>query len=247
MDLNYWKNYIDQLPYDPLFVTVSGAHIYGFPSPDSDIDLRGCHQLPLSKIVGLAMPAETFEKEEIQDGTEVDLVSHEIGKYLRLLVKNNGYIMEQVFSPLVVHGQSLLDRLRPLATACLTRNHFYHYRGFLGTQRKLIEKQVAKKAKTVLYAYRVVLTGTFLMQNGSIETDLRKLVQQFDVQGIQELIDSKTHEKITVDLDWDFHSQQIDRLESEMETAFEASALPEKPDRESINQLLIALRLDSVR
>ena len=106
---------------------------------------------------------------------------------------------------------------------------------------------MAKKAKTVLYAYRVVLTGTFLLQNGSIETDLRKLIQQFDVQGIQELIDSKTHEKITVDLDWDFHSQQIDRLESEMESAFEASTLPENPDRESVNELLIALRLDSVR
>ena len=29
-----------------LFATVSGAHLYGFPSPDSDWDLRGCHLLP---------------------------------------------------------------------------------------------------------------------------------------------------------------------------------------------------------
>ena len=29
---------------EPLFVTVSGAHLYGFPSPDSDLDLRGCHR-----------------------------------------------------------------------------------------------------------------------------------------------------------------------------------------------------------
>ena len=27
--------------YRPLFVTISGAHLYGFPSPDSDVDLRG--------------------------------------------------------------------------------------------------------------------------------------------------------------------------------------------------------------
>jgi hypothetical protein len=27
-------------PYSLLFATVSGAHLYGFPSPDSDYDLR---------------------------------------------------------------------------------------------------------------------------------------------------------------------------------------------------------------
>jgi hypothetical protein len=33
-------------PYPLLFATVSGAHLYGFPSPDSDWDLRGVHVLP---------------------------------------------------------------------------------------------------------------------------------------------------------------------------------------------------------
>ncbi len=30
-----------------VFLTISGAHLYGFPSADSDIDLRGAHLLPL--------------------------------------------------------------------------------------------------------------------------------------------------------------------------------------------------------
>ena len=30
-----------------VFLTISGAHIYGFPSPDSDLDLRGAHCAPL--------------------------------------------------------------------------------------------------------------------------------------------------------------------------------------------------------
>ena len=33
-------------PYPLLFATISGAHLYGFPSPDSDFDLRGAHVLP---------------------------------------------------------------------------------------------------------------------------------------------------------------------------------------------------------
>src|SRR5207302_6905995 len=40
-------------PYPLLFATISGAHLYGFPSPDSDFDLRGVHVLPLEMVVGL--------------------------------------------------------------------------------------------------------------------------------------------------------------------------------------------------
>lgn len=35
----------------PLFATVSGAHLYGFPSPDSDVDLRGAFVLPVRDVV----------------------------------------------------------------------------------------------------------------------------------------------------------------------------------------------------
>ena len=38
---------VERQPYPMLFATVSGAHLYGFPSPDSDYDLRGVHILPL--------------------------------------------------------------------------------------------------------------------------------------------------------------------------------------------------------
>ena len=40
-------------PYPLLFATISGAHLYGFPWPDSDYDLRGAHVLPLEAVVGL--------------------------------------------------------------------------------------------------------------------------------------------------------------------------------------------------
>ena len=34
------KGIADAQPYPLLFVTISGAHLYGFPSADSDYDLR---------------------------------------------------------------------------------------------------------------------------------------------------------------------------------------------------------------
>ncbi len=36
---------VDSQPFPLLFATISGAHLYGFPSPDSDFDLRGAHGL----------------------------------------------------------------------------------------------------------------------------------------------------------------------------------------------------------
>ena len=48
-------------PYPLIFATISGAHLYGFPSPDSDYDLRGCHVLPAREVVGLDPVPELLE------------------------------------------------------------------------------------------------------------------------------------------------------------------------------------------
>ena len=40
----------------PLFATVSGAHLYGFASRDSDVDLRGAFVAPLEEVLGLDRP-----------------------------------------------------------------------------------------------------------------------------------------------------------------------------------------------
>jgi hypothetical protein len=44
--------------YPLLFATISGAHLYGFPSPDSDYDMRGVHLLPAGEALGLLPSAK---------------------------------------------------------------------------------------------------------------------------------------------------------------------------------------------
>src|ERR687884_1440485 len=87
-------------PYPLLFVTVSGAHLYGFPSPDSDYDLRGVHVLPVREVVGLDPGRETIEVSEVRDGLEIDLVTHDAKKFFSLMLRRNGYVLEQLYSPL---------------------------------------------------------------------------------------------------------------------------------------------------
>src|SRR6188768_1542999 len=95
------RKQVDAHPYPMLFATVSGAHLYGFPSPDSDYDLRGVHVLPLEEIVGLRQGPETVEHSGIREGVEMDVVSQEARKFIRLMLKRNGYVLEQLYSHLV--------------------------------------------------------------------------------------------------------------------------------------------------
>src|SRR6185295_872400 len=92
-----------QQPYPLLFATISGAHLYGFPSPDSDYDLRGAHILPVREVVGLYESRETIEVSTVRTGLELDLVTHDVKKFFGLLLKKNGYVLEQLYSPLILH------------------------------------------------------------------------------------------------------------------------------------------------
>ncbi|HEX5272754.1 MAG TPA: nucleotidyltransferase domain-containing protein [Gemmataceae bacterium] len=243
LDTDSLRRLVESQRYAPLFVTVSGAHLYGFPSPDSDVDLRGAHLLPLREVVGLDPPEQTLERKLDLAGVEVELVSHDLGKYLRLLVKNNGYVLEQIFSPLVVAGQDFLDELRPLARRCVTRHHYHHYRGFIATQRRLLEKQEPKVTKTVLYAYRVLLTGIHLLRTGEVEANLPRLAEEYRRPFLGELIARKREEKGTAPgLDWSFHEAQLRELEGLLDKAYQESALPDDRDRRPVSDFLVRRR-----
>jgi uncharacterized protein len=60
---------VAELPYPVIFATVSGAHLYGFASVDSDLDLRAAHLLPATEVVGLRLGPETLQNSGWRDGT----------------------------------------------------------------------------------------------------------------------------------------------------------------------------------
>ncbi len=227
-----------------LFWTVSGAHLYGFPSADSDIDLRGCFLAPVRDLVGLRKPVETLEPKGAFAGVETEAVSHELGKYLRMMCANNGYVLEQIFSPLVAFGESFLARLRPLAARCVTRNCYYHYRGFLKTQREQFENQHPKRAKTLLYAYRVALTGVHLLETGEVEAHLPALNAKFGLPFIPDLIAQKERAEAgaLTDTDVAFHTRQLAEWEAKMESAFRGSRLPHDAPVDEAHEFALAVR-----
>jgi predicted nucleotidyltransferase len=56
---------------------------------------------------------------EAVDGLEMNLVSHEMKKFFGLLLKKNGYVLEQLFSPLVVQTTPEHEELKEICRARL--------------------------------------------------------------------------------------------------------------------------------
>jgi hypothetical protein len=232
-----------------LFATVSGAHLYGFASPDSDFDVRGAHLLPLPQVVSLFPARETIEYSAVENGREIDLVSHDAAKFFGLMLKKNGYVMEQIFSPIVVLGEACLKELRPLAQGCITRHIYHHYRGFAENQAALLAKEQPKRAKSLLYLYRVLLTGIHVLQTGQIQSNLPRLLELYPQEGVAELIASKVREKAPLsDAQVAMHEAACQKLRAALEEAFVRSTLPENPERaQELDAYLVRLRLEDGR
>lgn len=247
IDYDKMMTHVKSHPFSLVFATISGAHLYGFPSPDSDFDLRGVHLLPLTTVVGLEEGQTTVEKEGIYDGLEIDLVTHDAAKFFGLMLKRNGYVLEQLLSPLVVFTTPEYEELKALAAGCITRHHAHHYLGFAATQWKLFEKESPPRVKPLLYTFRVLLTGIHLMKSGEVEANLCVLNESAKLSYLQELIERKrtgTEKGVLEAADVTFFQTEYERLTKELEQAYERSTLPEAPScRAALNDLLVRLRL----
>lgn len=247
LDYQNLRTIVDSLgPERPLFVTVSGAHLYGFPSPDSDVDLRGSHVLPVESIVGLRPGRETHERSDVVDGLQVDLVSHDIGKYLRLLVSKNGYVLEQILSPLVVVSTPEFERLQTLARESLNKTLYHHYRGFARGRWKTFTAEEPKRVKTLLYVFRVLLTGIHLLETGEVDANLPRLAAARGLDFVSDLVERKrSGEATTLDREEvERHAQRVSSLEAEMLRAYDNSRLPDAAQNvDEINEFLIETRL----
>ena len=236
---------ITEQPDPVLFATVSGAHLYGFPSRDSDVDLRGVHLLPAADLVGLREPDETRSRMWVRDGVEMDLVTHDLRKFVRLMLRRNGYVLEQLLSPLVVHTTDAHRELAGLAPGVLTSHHAHHYRGFATTQWRLFER--TGELKPLLYTFRVLLTGIHLMRSGEVEPHLPTLLEAVGAPAyLPELIAAKAerehgdagmgHARVAAD---------VRRLHAVLDEAQAASALPDAPSvHDALHAFVVRVRLE---
>jgi predicted nucleotidyltransferase len=238
-------------PFPLVFSSVSGAHLYGFESLDSDWDLRGVHVLPPEEVVGLDIGPLTVQDARMQEDLELDLVTHDVLKFCKLLLKRNGYVLEQLYSPLVVTTSDLHSELRSIAQACITSNTRHHYRGFAQTEWKLFEKSGHTALKPLLYVFRVLKTGIHLMRTGIVEANLGLLLDEEPrLSYVADLISEKRlngERSNAPELDLARVEADVASLHEVLELAGLESRLPLEPTAHAaLHDFVVRVRLASV-
>lgn len=238
------RELVSAFPEQLIFATISGAHLYGFPSPDSDFDVRGCHVLPPAALLQLRDPEETHEIHGERGGVELDVVSHDVRKFGRMLLKRNGYVLEQLLSPLVLRSSAAHTELAALAPKLVTRHHAHHYLGFARNQWTMFEKE--PRTKTLLYVYRVLLTGIHLMRSARIEASLPRLLEEYPLDGVEELVQAKregAEKQQLPDCDRDLHAAAYAELVARLEAERDRSQLPgESMAFDELNDFVLRVR-----
>lgn len=234
---------VEQHPDRLLFASLSGAHLYGFPSQDSDVDIRGAHVLAPAVLLGLIEPSDTHEIMDVVQGLEIDVVTYDLKKFCHLLLKKNGNVLEQLVSPLIVHSTAEHHELRALAQQCICRHHVHHYRGM--TKNRLRAFRDSGELKPLLYAFRAALTGIHLLRAGECEPNLAHLAPEYGVD-VSSLIERKRQaEHIELPAgEADQRVAEVGALLERLELAFEESQLPEAPRVSAeVDEFLVRTRL----
>jgi predicted nucleotidyltransferase len=236
-------------PSHPLIVGVTGAHYYGFPSPDSDLDIKGIHVAPTADAVALASPPDTIDTIQIFEGLEIDYTSQELAAALRLLLKGNGNILERILTPFQLLASPDADALQELARRAVSQRFYHHYRGFFGRMQRDWQSAAVKTVKGLLYAYRSALTGIHLLRTGECIGDVTSLAPRYGFEHVHELVARKGRGKEHGEMrDTGEFEADLAALDAMLETAREESLLPEEAaNRDRLNAYLVDARRNHFR
>ena len=234
---------------DHLVVYLSGAHAYGFPSPDSDFDVKCVHVAPTRALVGLVAEDGGADRIETVDGVEIDYGSNEIGPVLRGVLRGNGNYLERLLGRHVLAEDPAIESLRPLLRRGLSRLIFRHYAGFARSQLEAALASEPPAAKKVLYVLRTTLTGAHLLRTGEVITDLGELASPYGFAAATELIAAKrAGERVPLEPEaWARWRVELDRAFEVLAVSQAASPLPVAPPDAAVRVLdewLVALRRD---
>jgi predicted nucleotidyltransferase len=210
-------------------VYLSGAHAYGFPSPDSDLDLKAIHIAKTDDLLGLDLPSPTADRAETIDGVEIDYTSNELGHALNGVLGGNGNFIERVLGRTIARDSALLDELRPIVRRSLSRRVYRHYNGFARNQLGFLEKDPT--VKKLLYVLRTTLTGIHLLTTGELEADLTQLMEVYRLSAARDLIERKrSGEQAPASASLlDTWRKRVDELLVALDNARDGSLLPEDP------------------
>jgi uncharacterized protein len=146
-----------------LYACEAGSRAWGFPSPDSDYDVRFIYCRPASWYLTLDEAADTLNF-PVDD--ELDLAGWDLRKALKLLRGSNAALLEWLQSP-VTYLEALDFRaaVQPELTACFNPLAALHH--YLGLVRRGVEEDLPNpeiRLKRLFYALRSALAARWIRE-----------------------------------------------------------------------------------
>lgn len=232
-------------PYPLLFLSVGGARLYGFPGEGDAFELRGVHCLPLENLLGLEVRDEVVSGSVADGDCRVELSTFDAGRFFAAMLKRNGFVLEQLYSPLLVRTTSGHDKLKNLGAGCITRFHSHYYLGLAKTHWKAFEKDGKHRSLQLLHAYRAILAGMWMMRHRTVESNIGALGGEFRLSFLDDLLGQlRENENRDFGVDVEFHRREFWRLLATLESECDKTTLPnEATVKKELDELLIALRL----
>jgi len=143
-----------------LLAIESGSRAWGFPSADSDYDVRIVYAYPAQSYLSIF---EHKDHLEIPITDELDIAGWDLPKALLLMYGGNAVIQEWLGSPIVYRADPRVKQLlMPLAEKAFNpTSAFFHY---LAMSSKKFDASDLESfsAKRLLYAYRSLLAALWI-------------------------------------------------------------------------------------
>lgn len=207
-----------------IYRCVIGSQAYGLAGEGSDIDRRGIYLPPADLHWSLYGVPDQLENDDTQEAY------WEFQKFLVLALKANPNVLECLYTPLVENATPLAERLLALKSIFLSRLVYQTYNGYVLSQFKKMQADLRNqgqvKWKHVMHLIRLLLSGIRIMRDGFVPVRVE--------EHREKLLAIRRGE-----MPWEEVEDWRKRLHHDFNAAAEATSLPERPDYEKANALLI--------
>ena len=180
-----------------LLACETGSRAWGFPSPDSDFDIRIIYVHKKDWYLSLSEKRDSIDL--MFENNEIDITGWDLRKSLRLLQKSNPPLLERIQSPILYkHNSSFLKEMNDLANSQYSRIATIHH--YLSMAKKFLEELKEKedyKLKKFFYALRSATACKWILEKEEMPPiEFQKMLSGLNIENslinrINELISLK--------------------------------------------------------
>ena len=166
------KKYLSDLEKEKgikiLLACETGSRAWGFPSPDSDFDVRIIYKHQKDWYLNLTEEKDTIEY--FLDNNEIDISGWDLRKSLRLLWKSNPPLLERIQSPIIYKvDKDFLTGINTVAQKTYSRiATIHHYSSMAKKAFEEVENAEDYKLKKLFYALRASVACLWILEKEEI-------------------------------------------------------------------------------